>query len=216
MRRLVKASCTAAALIIVAIGATVAAPPGAPVEAGFNGTKFRGVALGQSRAEVEAALAAIGRRCLTNADIAAVRTPDGAPINSLDSGSYIEVAGGYTACRIVRDDFVPEPTHSFTRLVESDIEQKIGAPLNAVSFVNDVATVIVVDPSFFNAQGTADAFAQSIATNYAFARPLEWHGSGWLGYTPQGERVNVAYILNRRGIVLYINRVSPDNLPSFD
>ena len=166
-----------AALAIVVAGTSFAAPPGAPVEAGFNGTKFRGIALGQSRSEVEAALAAIGRRCLTDADLAKVHGPNGASLPPLNADNYIENRNGYTACRIVKTDFAPDSNYAFSRQIGIMIEQQIGAPMNAVSFVNDVATLIIVEPAFFNAQGTAESFAASIAENYAFERPLEWHGS---------------------------------------
>jgi len=130
-----------AAMALAFAGTSFAAPPGAPVEAGFHGTKFRGIALGQSRSEVEAALAAIGRRCMTDADLGKVHGPNGESLPTLNSEMYIENRDGYTACRIVKTDFAPDSSYALTQTIKTLIEQQVNAPLEAVSFVNDVATL---------------------------------------------------------------------------
>ena len=193
----------AATAILFTLASTLAraAPPFAPVDTGFEGTRFRGVALGQSRAEVEAALWSNGLRCLT-----AEEYPEG-----------VRQGGEYTVCAIVRTDFVIDNVTQFQMVLRGDLERRLGLPYYAVSFVNDVASVMTLETGYFNAGGTsAYDFAEKIVANYGLVNGMDLYGSGWRGQTANAEDVLVQTLYNGRLAILIVMAATEQTTPTFN
>jgi hypothetical protein len=186
----------------VSVPAT-AAPLFAPVDTSFEGTRFRGIYIGQSRAEVEAALAINGFRCLTSAEYP---YDDNRP-------------DGVTTCPIVRSDFIVDNISKISLMVRVDFGQKLGLPYHAVAFVNDVASAITLDPDYFNAAGTTPyAFAEQIIANYSIIGGLTSYGSGWRGVTANDEIIFIhSYpVMNTETAILVVIAATEETTPTFD
>ncbi|MEO5807727.1 hypothetical protein [Devosia sp.] len=184
---------------------TQAAPPFSAVEPGFDGTQFRGLSLGQTRSEVEAALSANGLRCLTPKEVLGGGTP------------AVEGMNGFTTCRIVAAG--DRPQYSVVGLNEAlNRELLFGMPFYGVSFLNDVASALSFTPDYFNvgANTTPLSFAQSIADNYDLPDGLEGTQSGWQGHTSKGEVVTLYQIDQWFPMVMTVQALTPANTPSFD
>lgn len=192
-----------AAALIMVLGTSVAQaePPFPTVTDGFAGTPFRGVALGQSRAQVESALAANGFRCLTDEEYS------NGPI----------IGSGYTVCPIARADFVLDNITQFEILARRDLTQKLGIPYYAVSFVDDVASAITLETGYFNADGTTPyLFAKQIIDNYGVTNGMMPYGSGWRGATVNDEDLLVQTLYNGQIAILVVMASTGRSTPTFD
>lgn len=168
----------ASALLLVTTAAASAAPPFPPVPDDFQGTQFRGLALGQTREQVEMALAAVGKRCYTAREVQAGGTQ---PIEQFD---------GYTTCRITDEGEPPELfVLEVNALLNTDLA--FGMPVYAVSFFDGRAAAISLTPGFFNSAGTTPyAFAKALIDNYPIVG-FEPTGTGWRGVTDKSELIQV-------------------------
>jgi hypothetical protein len=188
------------ALLVLAANPALAAPFPA-VNAGFAGTEFRGVALGQSRAEVEAALGANGFRCLTAAEYRFGPRED----------------AGYTTCPIAKAEFVLDQMGEIEVMVRYDLQQKLMLPYYAVSFIDGVASAITLETGYFNADGTTPyIFATQIIENYGLPNGMMPYGSGWRGTTANDEEVQVQTLYNGRVTVLVVTAATDQSTPTFD
>jgi hypothetical protein len=181
----------------------------APVPAGFHGTAFRGIALGQARAEVEAILGGLGLRCYSPEEVNNILGKGRPP-------KLVEEAGGFKTCRIV-DAANVKPWLPVEEMMDYGRELRFGAPFYAVSFVEGIAAALTFSPSYFNAAALEPrAFAQSIADNYPLVDGLTPTQGGWQGLTSNGELISITVLGGGRRIVLGILPASKSNTPSFD
>lgn len=150
------------------------------------GTLFRGIALGQSRAEAEAALAKLDMRCLTADEVA---RGGALPVETL--------SGGEPMCRIADAAFTDPQFFTIEMNMRLNVELAIGAPVYAITFEQDVVISLALMPSYFNA-GTSsfDAFSQNIPDNYGLDNVSKTR-TGWQGTTPYGELVALHYLGQR-------------------
>lgn len=179
-------------------------PPPPP---GYVGTAFRGLALGQSRIEAEAALKAIGYRCAVDAElpndpflVASARTIANDPLQT---------------CWMVSD--TPE-------LSTTEAQQLAGAvnvgkgfffPFRAVWFVEGRATQFGLDFAFFNAPGmSAYDVAASLVDNYDFPNGMQLSGSAYTGLTSKSEKVGVAATTEWK--VVSVSYVGGGGTPTFN
>lgn len=175
------------------------------VPQGFNGTKFRGVGLGQTRQEVENALAERGFRCMTDAEIASEHSPTMTP-------QRIEEVGGYAVCRFTRID---NPTG--IGLMGYGVEMIVGATIRGISFKNDIASVLSLTPMFFNSEGvSARTFANAIVDNYPFPDGLTAQQIGWSGVTAANELVEIRVSQDGSSILMIVRMAAESDVPSFD
>lgn len=168
------------------------------------GTLFRGIALGQSRADAEAALAKLDMRCLTDAEVARGGT---LPVETL--------SGRGPVCRIADAAFTEPQFFTIEMNMRLNVELAIGAPVYAITFEQDVVSALALMPSYFNA-GTSsfDAFSQNIADNYGLDHVSKTQ-TGWQGTTPNGELVAMHFLGQR--FYPYFMQVKPASAgPSFD
>ncbi|MDB5528116.1 MAG: hypothetical protein JWR51_1219 [Devosia sp.] len=193
------------AVMLASVVTVSASPPFAPVDASFSGTSFRGVALGQSRAEVEAALAANGMRCYSPEEIA---QGGSVPIEN--------VTGEYSTCRIGADEELTPFNLQILMNLRLNVDLGNGKPTYAVSFINDVASELALSPLFFNADTMAPSdFAQSIVDNYPLPDGLGAGTDGWVGHTANGEVVTLR-VDSRHGVTVFVERATAGNTPTFN
>jgi len=192
----------AAMMLVASLAAPAfAAPRFSAVPDDFVGTAFRGVSLGQNRAEVEAALAANGFRCLTTKEY---------PYDVVQTA-------GYTACNIVRADFIVDASTEMGLMVRYTFDQGLGMPYFGVMFANGVASAITLDQDYFNASSTTPhAFAQQFVESYPTSDGLSSYGSGWQGATPSREHIIIHSYLNGRAALLIVTAMTDQTTPTFD
>lgn len=192
-------ACCAALISVASIAGVHAASAFTPVPQGFVGTAFRGVALGQSQVEVEAALIGSGFRCL-------------GPSETKRSNSPV----GQTVCELVRADTEADVI-PFIRMIAFSNEQATGIPMNAITFVDDRASAIAVEPDFFNAAGMSPYdFAKSIIANYPLPNGLDSYGQGWRGVTENAEQVVMLPIMNGQVWYMMVTAATTSSAPSFN
>lgn len=171
------------------------------------GTPFRGVALGQSRDDVERALGAIGQRCMTEAE---KQRFDGSPL--------IENILNWDACRIIPADADAQTGFFEIYFDFTMLEMYSQQPLNSVVFENGLASSLHLQPSFFDADRMDRyAFAKSIVENYMNSGSLTVLQSGYSGEGKGGGDLVEVHVSPRgqRAVVIVRAKGAPDT-PVFD
>ncbi|MFD1253476.1 hypothetical protein DEVEQU_00470 [Devosia equisanguinis] len=182
-------------------------PPTVP--SGFQGTPFRGIALGQTREQVNDVLRSIGRRCATDEDFAAL--PRGL------GGGLVIADQPLQPCWIVPPSATTqdEITGILMGAIVLGLEMRL--PFNAVSFVEDRAAAIAVEPEFFDATGMAAYdFAKGIVDNYPIPDGFSFNAEGWRGFSNKNESVVVQTFNQGRYAVLVVMMNAAGNGPSFN
>lgn len=168
------------------------------------GTPFRGVGLGLSYDQVEAAIEPLGLRCIDSEDATTLNTAAAA-------GHAGEVHLDRSRCVFVSKDFEFKPDDPTSGLILFFSLSLEFSGFSVVHFLDDKAEVIYLNSNFFNADKMKSIdFAQAIANNYN----IELNNStlGWTGFSSRGEEVSVVNDLTSP----YLKVSRANAVPTFD
>ncbi|MCF1741471.1 hypothetical protein [Paradevosia shaoguanensis] len=179
-----------------------------------RGTPFRGVARGDTRAEVVAALDQIGFRCMTDAEK-----------KVFNNVMFVEDIGGLDVCRIVRKDIdigmgahdmgTPDLVDYVTNILFLEMQQM--GLLYVVQFQNGRVSEMRLQRDFFNAAQTPPwDFVRAIRDSYPFPDGMRRTEDGAEGITDAGDLVNVVISPNGKRVTLWVRAATADNQPAFN
>ena len=179
-----------------------------------RGTPFRGVARGDTRAEVVAALDKIGFRCMTDAEK-----------KIFNSVMFVEDMEGLDVCRIVRKDIdlgaganemgTPDLAEYVTNVLFLEMQQM--ALLYMIEFQNGRVSEMRLQRDFFNAAQTPPwDFVRAIHDNYPFPDGMRRTEDGVEGITDAGDLVSVVISPNGKRVILWVRAATADNQPAFN